>query len=228
MPSTLPASVLLWSARVWVAFAIVAVSARAQITVGADLSAGPSLTSLGASGTVAAAGVPIPLSRVDFATSVGIDARVRVDVRGPVWGGRVGAGYLSASDVFDGASLFSQRSVDLEFAVVSGEVTYRQPAGGAELVVGIGPELRVVLDEGSPREGLLAVLGDVNRNHLALGGSVGARFDLGGVSLAPELRGGLSLTPFSDDSVSALGGAVRLSGDFRFNHVSLSLTVGTP
>lgn len=209
-------------------FAVLAASASAQIAVGADVSVGPSLTALGASGTVEADGVPIPLGRVDFPTSVGIDARVRVDVHGPVWGGRVGAGYLSASDVFDGASLFDQRSVDLEFVVASGEITYRQPYGGAELVVGIGPELRVVLDEGSEREGLLAVLGDVRRSHLALGGSVGARFDLGGVVLAPELRGGYSLTPFSDDAISVLSGAVRLGGDFRFNHVSLSLTVGTP
>lgn len=209
-------------------YVVLAASASAQISVGADLSVGPSLTALGASGEITAQGIPIPLGRVDFPTSVGIDARVRLDVHGPVWGGRVGAGYLSASDVFDGATLFDQRSVDVEFVLASGEVTFRQPYGGAELVVGIGPEVRVVLDEGSEREGLLSLLGDVERSHLALGGSVAARFDLGGLSLAPELRGGLSLTPFSDDAVSAFGGAVRLGGDFRFNHVSLSLTVGTP
>lgn len=209
-------------------FVVLAVSASAQISFSADLSVGPSLTSLGASGELTAQGIPIPLGRVDFPTAVGLDARVRADVHGPVWGGRVGAGYLSASDVFDGASLFGQRSIDLEFVVASGEVTFRQPYGDAEVVVGLGPEVRVVLDEGSEREGLLSLLGDVRRSHVALGGSVGARFDLGGVVLAPELRGGLSLTPFSDDTVSAFGGAVRLGGDFRFNHVSLSLTVATP
>ena len=213
--------------------ALLALPVSAQISVGANVSAGPSLTTLGASGTVEAAGVPIPLGRVDFPTSVGVDARVRVDVHGETWGGRVGAGYLSASDVFDGASFFDQRSVDLAFAVASGEVTYRQPYRGAEVVVGVGPELRVVLNEDDPRDDLLSLLGDVRRSHLALGGSVGARFVVGGVALAPELRGGYALTPLSDDTIFAdvipgVDTSVRLAGDFRFNHVSLSLTVGTP
>ena len=213
--------------------ALLALPASAQITVGADVSVGPSLTTLGASGTVEAAGVPIPLGRVDFPTSVGVDARARVEVHNGTWGARVGAGLLSASDVFDGASFFDRRSVDLAFAVASGELTYRQPYGPAEVVVGVGPEVRAVLDEDDPRGDLLSLLGDVRRSHLALGGSVGARFDLGGVTLAPELRGGYALTPLSDDTVFAdvipgVDTSVRLAGDFRFNHVSLSLTVGTP
>ena len=211
------------------AFALLAVSAPAalaQLSVGVDASVGPSLTTLGASGTVEAAGVPIPLGRVDFPTSVGIDARVRADVHGRRWGGRVGVGYLSASDVLDGASLFGQRSVDVAFAVASGELTYRQPYGGAEVVVGLGPELRVVLDQGDPDAGLRRLLGDVRESHLAVGASLGARFDLGGVTVGPEVRGGLALTPLSDDAVTAFGGTVRLAGDFRFNHVSLGLTVG--
>ena len=205
---------------------LLAAPVHAQITVGVDASAGPSLTSLGASGTVEAAGVPVPLGRVDFRTSVGLDARVRLDVHGPTWGARIGAGTLSASDVFDGASLFEQRSVDVAFALASVEATYRQPYGSAEVVAGLGPEVRVVLGEGTEREGLLSVLGDVRRSHLAVGGSLGARFDLGGVVLGPELRAGAALTPFSDDEVEVLGGAVRLAGAFRFDHVSLSLTVG--
>ena len=59
-----------------------------------------------------------------------------------------------------------------------------------------------------------------------MGASLGARFDVGGVTLGPEVRGGLALTPLSDDDVTVLGGTVRLSGDFRFNHVSLGLTLG--
>ena len=211
------------------ALVLLAVSARAavaQLAVGVDVSVGPSLTTLGTSGTVEAAGVPIPLGRVDFPTSVGVDARVRADVHGPRWGGRVGVGYLTASDVFDGASVFGQRSVDVAFAVASGELTYRQPYGGAEVVAGLGPEVRVVLDQGTPEAGLRRLLGDVRESHLALGASLGARFDVGGVTLGPELRGGLALTPLSDDAVTALGGAVRLAGDFRFDHVSLGLTVG--
>ena len=201
-------------------------AALAQLAVGVDASVGPSLTTLGASGTVEAAGVPIPLGRVDFPTSVGVDARVRADVHGRAWGGRVGVGYLSASNVLDGASLFGQRSVDVAFAVASGEITYRSPYRGAEVVVGLGPEVRVVLDQGSPDAGLRRLLGDVRESHLAVGASLGARFDVGGVTVGPEIRGGLALTPLSDDDVTAFGGTVRLAGDFRFNHVSLGLTVG--
>ena len=219
------ALVLLRSAAL-IGLAASAGPALAQLSVGVDVSAGPSLTTLGASGTAEAVGVPIPLGRVDFPTSVGIDARVRADVHGPTWGGRVGVGYLSASDVLDGASFFDQRSVDVAFVVASGELTYRQPYGRAEVVAGLGPELRVVLDQGSPDAGLRRLLGDVRESHLALGGSLGARFDVGGVVLGPELRGGLALTPLSDDTVTVLGGAVRLAGDFRFDHVSLGLTVG--
>ena len=208
------------------ALVLAAAPARAQLVLGVDVSAGPSLTTLGASGTVEAAGVPIPLGRVDVPSSVGVDARVRLDAHGPVWGARLGAGYLSASDVFDGASLIGQEGVDVAFALVSAEVTVRQPYGPGVVVLGVGPELRAILDEGTEAEGLLAVLGDVRRSHVALGGSLGARFDVGGLWLGPELRGGLSLTPFSDDEVEVLGGAVRLGGDFRFDHVSLSLTVG--
>lgn len=200
--------------------------ARAQLAVGVDASVGPSLTTLGASGTIEAAGIPLPLGRVEFPTSVGIDARVRADVHGRTWGGRVGAGYLSASDVFDGASLFDQRSIDVAFAVASGEVTYRQPVAGGVVVAGLGPEVRVVLDDGDPAQGLRQLLGDVRRSHLAVGASLGGQFQVGGLVLGPELRGGLSLTPLSDDTVSALGGAIRLAGDFRFDHASLSLTVG--
>ena len=211
-----------------------AAPASAQLAVGVDVSAGPSLTALGASGEIRAAGIPIPLGRVDFPTSAGIDARVRLDVYGPVWGGRLGVGYLSASDVFDGASLFDQRSVDLAFVVASGEVTVRQPYGPAEIRAGFGPEVRVVLDESDPRADLLSLLGDVRRSHVALGGSVGARFVVGGLALGPELRGGLALTPLSDDTVVAtdvlpgIDGRIQLAGDFRFDHVSLSLTIGTP
>ncbi len=205
--------------------ALLAVPARAQLVVTGDVSAGPSLTTLGASGTIEAAGIPIPLGRVDVPTSVGIDARARVEVHGATWGGRVGVGYLSASDVFDGASLFRQQGVDLTFAVVSAEVTGRRPFRAGEVVVGVGPELRVVLDPGTEAEGLLAVLGDVRQSHLALGGSVGGRWVVGGLVLGPEIRGGLSLTPFSDDRIQAFGGVVRLAGDFRFDHVSLGLTI---
>ena len=209
-------------------------AAAAQLAVTVDGSVGPSLTALGASGTVEAVGIPIPLGRVEFPTSVGIDARVRADVHGRTWGGRVGVGYLSASDVFDGASLLSVvspsggnlRSVDVSFAVASAEVTYRQPVRGALVVAGLGPEVRVVLDQGDPDAGLRRLLGDVRESHVALGASLGARFDVGGVTLGPELRGGLSLTPLSDDEVSVLGGRVRLAGDFKFDHVSLGLAVG--
>ena len=205
--------------------AVLAAPAQAQLTVTGDVSAGPSLTTLGASGTVEAAGLPIPLGRVDVPASVGVDARARVDVHGPTWGGRVGVGYLSASDVFDGAGLFRQQGVDLAFAVASAEVTARRPVGPGVVVVGLGPELRVVLDEGSEAEGLLALLGDVRQSHVAVGGSVGGRFVVGGLVLGPEVRGGLSLTPFSDDRVEAFGGVVRLAGDFRFDHVSVGLTL---
>ena len=212
--------------RVLAALLLLAPAAHAQITVGGDVSAGPSLTTIGASGRVEAAGLPVPLGRVDFPTAIGLDARARLDVHGPVWGGRVGVGYLSASDVFDGASVLDQRSVDVAFALASAEVTYRQPYGRAEVVAGLGPEVRVVLDEGSTTEGLLGLLGDVRQSHLALGASLGARVRAGGLVLGPELRGGLALTPLSDDRVDLLGGALRLAGDFRFNHASLSLTVG--
>ena len=206
--------------------ALAALPARAQLAVGADVSLGPSLTSIGASATVEAAGVPLPLGRVDLPAAVGIDARVRLEVYGPRLGGRVGVGYLSASDVFDGASLVGQQSVDVAFAVASGEATYRQPLGGGLLVVRLGPEVRVLLDEGSPQEGLLRFVGDVRRSHLALGASVGGQWDVGGLALGPELRGGLALTPFTDDAASALDGRLRLAGEFRFNHASLGLTVG--
>ena len=206
-------------------------TAHAQLAVGLDVSAGPSLTALGASGRVEAAGLNVPLGRVDFPTSVGVDARVRADVHGPTWGGRVGVGLLTASDVFDGASLFGERSIDVAFAVASAELTYRQPAYGAEVVAGLGPEVRVVLDQGDPDAGLRRLLGDVRESHLAVGASLGARFDVGGVTLGPEIRGGLALTPLSDDAVTVfegtpLAGTVRLAGDFRFDHVSVGLTVG--
>ncbi len=205
--------------------ALAAVPARAQITVGGDVSAGPSLTTLGASGTVEAAGIPLPLGRVDFPTSVGVDARARLTVGGSVWGGRLGVGFLSASDVFDGASLFDQRSVDVAFALTSLELTYRRPYGPGEVMAGVGPEVRVVLDEGGTRDDLLSLLGDVRQSHLAVGASLAGRFVVGGVVVGPEVRGGLSLTPLSDDRVEILGGAVRLAGDFRFDHVSASLTL---
>ncbi len=199
---------------------------RAQITVGGDASVGPSLTTLGATGTVEAAGVPVPLDRVDFPTAVGLDARVRLHLHGPTWGARLGAGTLSASDVFDGASLFDQEGVDVAFALASAEVTVRQPTRLGDVVVGLGPEVRVILDEGSAERGLLRHLGDVRQSHLALGGSVALPLDVGGVTVGPELRAGLALTPFSDDEVEAFGSALRLTGDFRFDHVSVSVTLG--
>ncbi|MGB3543836.1 MAG: hypothetical protein WBA11_13030 [Rubrivirga sp.] len=203
-----------------------ATAASAQITVGGDVSVGPSLTTLGASGTIEAAGIPVPIGTVEFPTSIGLDARARLEVRGETWGGRVGVGYLSASDIFDGAAILGQTSVDIAFALASGEVTVRQPYGPGVLVAGVGPEVRVVLEEGSEREGLLGLLGDVRRSHLAVGASLGLEVETGGVKLRPEVRGGLSLTPFSDDQIEVFGGNVQLGGDFRFNHVSASLTVG--
>ena len=221
--------------RALLAVLLFAPAVQAQLSVGGEFSVGPSLTSIGASGTIEATalGVPLPVGRVDFPTAVGLDARARLDVGWPTWGGRLGVGYLSASDVFDGASIFDQRSVDVEFAVASAEVRYRAPlaavvrgATGGDVVLALGPEVRVILDEGTTTEGLLGLLGDVRQSHLAVGGSLGARFEVGGLVLGPELRGGLALTPLSDDRVNLLDGAVRLSGDFRFNHASLSLTVG--
>ena len=203
-----------------------AAPARAQVVLAFDASLGPSLTTLGASGTVEAGGLAIPLGRVDFPTAVGLDARTRLEVHGRTWGARLGAGYLSANDVFDGASFFDQESVNVGFAVASAEVTIRQPYRGGQAVLGVGPELRVILDEGSVDEGLLRYLGDVRQSHAAVGGSLGARFVVGGLVVGPELRAGLALTPLSDDRVEAFGGALRLAGDFRFDHVSLGLTIG--
>ena len=210
---------------------LLSATASAQITVGGDVSVGPSLTALGASGTIEAVGVPLPLGRVDFPTSVGVDARARLEVGGPTWGGRLGVGYLGASDIFDGASIFDrfgldETGVDVAFALASLEATYRRAYGPGVVVVGLGPEVRVVLDEGAEREGLLGLLGDVRTSHLAVGASLGLEVDVGGVRLGPEVRGGLGLTPFSDDEVQVFGGRVRLGGDFRFNHVSVGLTVG--
>ena len=200
---------------------------RAQIVVGADVSVGPSVTSLGSRGVARVGGVEVPLGEVTFPTAVGVDARARVEVRGETFGGRLGAGYLSASDVFDGASLFNQDGLDLQFAVASAEGTYRQPLrGGGVLVVGLGPELRALLNEGSAEQGLTRYLGDVRQSHVALGASVGARFAVGGVVLGPEVRGGLALTSFSDGTLDVLGGRVQLDGSFRFDHLSASLTVG--
>ena len=209
---------------------VLAAPAAAQLSITADASVGPSLTTLGASGTVEALGVPLPLGDVEFPTSVGIDARARVEAHGQTVGARLGVGYLSASDVFDGASLFRQQGVDVAFVLASAEVTLRQPvavgSAGAVAVLGIGPEVRVVLDDDAGPEGLTALLGDVRESHVAIGASLGVPFRLGGVRVGPEVRGGYALTPFSDDRVDVLGGAVRLAGDFRFHHVSFSLTVG--
>ena len=209
--------------------AALAAPAAAQIAVAVDVSVGPSLTTVGASGTVEAVGVPLSLGRVDFPTAVGVDARARVSVWGRALGARFGAGYLSASDVFDGASLFNQDGIDVRFAAASAEVALRRPLGrglGGTLVLGLGPEVRVLLGEGSAERGLTQYLGDVRESHLAVGASVGAQFRVGGVVVGPEVRGGAALTPFSDDEVEALGGRVRLDGAFRFDHVSVSLTVG--
>ena len=206
--------------------ASLAAPSLAQIAVEGDVSVGPSLTTLGASGTIEANGIPIPVGRVSFPTSLGIDARARLGVHGPAWGGRLGVGYLSASDVFDGASIFQQQSVDIAFVLASGEATYRWALASGEALVGLGPELRVVLDEGTTQTGLLSLLGDVRQSHLALGASAGARFRLRGVVLGPEVRAGYALTPLSDDRVEVFGGSVRLGGDFRFNHLSVSLTLG--
>ena len=212
----------------FVAALALAAPAAAQITVAVDASVGPSLSVIGASGTVQAQGIPIPLGRVEFPTAVGIDARLRADVHGRTWGGRVGVGYLGANDVFDGVAVFIDDGVDVAFVVASGEVTYRQPYGAGTVVAGLGPEVRVILDEGSADRGLLRLLGDVRQSHVAVGGSLGIRFPVGAVVLGPEIRGGLALTPLSDDRVEAFGGAIRLDGDFRFDHVSISLTVAFP
>ena len=127
---------------------------RAQIAVGADVSVGPSVTSLGSRGVVRAGGVALPLGEVSFPTSLGLDARARVEVRGATYGGRVGVGYLSASDVFDGASLLNQEGIDLRFVVASAEGTYRQPLQrGGVLVVGSAPRSGCSSTRGAPSAG---------------------------------------------------------------------------
>ncbi|MDT7855019.1 hypothetical protein RQM47_00015 [Rubrivirga sp. S365] len=217
-----PARRAAWGGAALLALALAA-PPRAQIAVGADVSVGPSVTALGTRGVVRAGGVALPLGEVSFPTSVGVDARVRVEVRGPSLGGRFGVGYLSASDVFDGASLLNQRGLDLQFLLASAELTLRQPFQGGTLLVGVGPEARALVGGGG---GLTRYLGDVRDGHLALGASVGARFAVGGVVVGPEVRAGLALTPFSDGTITALGGAVELDGSFRFDHLSASVTVG--
>ena len=213
-------------AAVWLA----APGARAQLAVSAELSGGPSLSVLGAGGEVTLQGVPVPLGRVDYPAAVGLDLRARLAVRSGALGVRIGAGYLSASDVFDGASLLNQEGLTLQFAVATLELTAAQAvrvAGRpAELVVGAGPELRALVSERSPGGGLLRYLGDVRQGHVAVGASVAVLVPVGaGVRLGPELRGGYALSPFSDDTIEVLGGAARLGGDFRFHHASAGLTV---
>ena len=203
---------------------LLAAPPRAQVAVGADVSVGPSATALASRGVVRAGGLDLPLGEVSFATSVGVDARARVSVSGPVVGARLGVGYLSASDVFDGASVFNQRGLDLRFALASAEVTVRQPVAGGAVVVGVGPEVRALLGGGGG--GLGRYLGDVREGHAALGASVGGRFAVGGVVLGPEVRAGLALTPFSGGALRVLGGAVELDGAFRFDHLSAGVTVG--
>ena len=203
---------------------LLAAPPRAQVAVGADVSVGPSATALASRGVVRAGGLDLPLGEVSFATSVGVDARARVSVSGPVVGARLGVGYLSASDVFDGASVFNQRGLDLRFALASAEVTVRQPVAGGAVVVGVGPEVRALLGGGDG--GLGRYLGDAREGHAALGASVGGRFAVGGVVLGPEVRAGLALTPFSGGALRVLGGAVELDGAFRFDHLSAGVTVG--
>ena len=209
-------------------------TARAQLVLVADVSGGPSLSVVGSGGQLSVQGVPVPLGRVEYPTSVGIDARARLAVRGGAWGARLGAGYLSAADVFDGASVINQQGVTLQFAVASLEATYAAPLTAygvpGELVVGLGPELRALVSEASPESGLLSYLGDIRQSHVAVGASLALLVPVGaGVRLGPEVRGGYALTPFSDDTLEiAVGGqeaAIRLDGDFRFHHVSGGLTV---
>lgn len=207
-----------------------ALPARAQLVLVTDVSGGPSLSILGTGGDLTVQGIPIPLGRVEYPTSVGLDARARLAVRSGAWGARLGAGYLSAADVFDGASLFNQQGVTLQFAVASLEATYAAQVVAygvpAELVVGLGPELRALVSERSPESGLLRYLGDIREGHVAVGASVALLVPVGaGIRLGPEVRGGYALTPFSDDTLEIAGGAVRLDGDFRFNHASAGLTV---
>ena len=209
---------------------LAAPAASAQLVVTADVSGGPSLSVLGTGGDLTIEGVPVPLGRVEYPTSVGVDVRARVAVRSGVWGARLGAGYLSAADVFDGASLFNQEGVTLQFAVATLEATYSAPVVAygvpAELVVGLGPELRALVSERSPESGLLRYLGDIRQGHVAVGASVALLVPVGaGVRLGPEVRGGYALSAFSDDTLEIAGGAVRLDGDFRFHHISGGLTV---
>lgn len=221
--------------RVRVAFAAVLLAcsttaATAQIRLVADVSAGPSLSFLGAGGEATVRGVPLPVGSVEYPAAVGVDARARLGVWSGPWGVRLGAGYLSASDVFDGASLLNQEGVTLQFAVTTLEIATVQPieVGGvvADLVVGVGPELRALVSERSPGSGLLRYLGDIRQGHVAVGGSLALLIPVGaGVRMGPEVRGGYALTPFSDDTLEILGGAVRLDGDFRFHHISGGLTV---
>ena len=235
MTRPLSAPIALGRARAAACLALLAAlswapSASAQLAVGVDLSGGPSLSVLGTGGTVTLQGVPVPLGRVDYPTAVGLDLRARLSVRSGVWGVRLGAGYLSASDVFDGASLFNQEGVTLQFAVATLELTATQPVGAlglpAVLVVGLGPELRALVSERSPESGLGRYLGDVGEGHVAVGASVALLVPVGaGVALGPELRGGYALGPFSDDTIDVLGGVARLDGDFRFHHLSGGLTV---
>ena len=207
------------------ALLLLAAPPRAQVAVGADVSVGPSVTALGTRGVVRVGGLDLPLGEVSFPTAVGVDARVRAEVRGRTLGARVGVGYLSASDVFDGASLFNQDGLDLRFLLASAEATVRLPLRRAGVVTaGVGPEVRVLLD--GDGDGLVRYLGDVRESHVALGASVGARFVVGGVTIGPEVRGGLALSPFSDGTLSVFGGRVQLDGSFRFDHLSASVTVG--
>ena len=205
-------------------------AAASQIRIVADVSAGPSLSFLGAGGEVTVQGVPLPVGSVEYPAAVGIDARARLGVWSGPWGVRLGAGYLSASDVFDGASLLNQDGVTLQFAVATLDVAVAQPVEAfgvpAELVLGVGPELRALVSERSPGSGLLRYLGDVREGHVAVGASVALLVPVGaGVALGPELRGGYALGPFSDDTLEVLGGVARLDGAFRFHHLSGGLTV---
>ena len=204
--------------------ALVPVS-HAQLRADLELSGGLTLNQLSNQNQLQVFGQTIPGLSADYplASGVGGDLRLRLGTDNVAV--RLGAGALTTGTVFDvTVSLLGRDDLSLSFATVSAELEAGGYIGPTHLYLFGGPELRYLLSR-SDDEGDLD-LGDVNRWHTAATVGTGARFDLGPVTLGPEISASLGLARFADDEFRFLGQRIVLDEGFELDNLQIGLTVG--
>ena len=166
--------------------------------------------------------------RIEPPVTAGLQGGLGVTLRRGPLGVRVGGTFLNTTALYDGDQTLNRQALETSFATVQLDLQYVRSLGPASVYVFGGPEARFLLDLSGDVARVSDLRDGADLLSAAANVGAGARLDLFGVRLGPEVRYAVGITGVQSDAIALDEGGTLQLDEFDVDTLLFGLVFGGP